>query len=73
MQEVTITLPEGVKAAYPYGTRVEAILGAKDESNKENPVVAAMVNNKLVSLSFKVEINAEVEPVHLYSPYGNRI
>ncbi|MFP4180108.1 MAG: nucleoside kinase [Spirochaetaceae bacterium] len=73
MQEVTITLPEGVKAVYPYGTRVEAILGAKDESNKENPVVAAMVNNKLVSLSFKVEINAEVEPVHLYSPYGNRI
>ncbi|MFO7850190.1 MAG: nucleoside kinase [Spirochaetia bacterium] len=73
MQEITITLPEGVKSAHPYGTRVETILGTENESDKENPIVAALVNNKLVSLSFKVEINASVEPVRLYSPYGNRI
>jgi uridine kinase len=35
--------------------------------------VAALVNHELVSLTFKVEINAVVSPVRLYSPYGNRI
>ncbi len=71
MQEVTVTMPDGVQSTHPYGTRVESILGVANE--KDNPVVAAMVNNKLVSLTFKVEINATVEPVRLYSPYGNRI
>lgn len=76
MQEITVTMPDGSESTYPYGTKVEQIFDIKDskeETEKENPIVAAMVNNKLVSLSFKVEVNAVVEEVRLYSPYGNRI
>ena len=42
-------------------------------SRDENPIIAALVNNALTSLSFKVEINTEVKPVRLYSHYGNRV
>ena len=73
MQEVTVTMPDGAKSTHPYGTRVETLLGVKSREKEDNPVVAALVNNKLVSLTYKVEIDAVLEPVRLYSPYGNRI
>jgi len=73
MQIVEVTLESGESREYPYGTPVHQIFGRGMNSSDENPVVAALVNNALTSLSYKVEINATVKPVHLYSHYGNRI
>jgi uridine kinase len=73
MQEVRVTMPDGAAVSCPYGTRVEDIIGKREAEDSNNPLVAALVNNKLVSLTFKVEINAQLEPVRLRSHYGNRI
>lgn len=73
MQEVRIRLEEGKEQLVPYGTRVAELLGSLNKEHPEGPIVAALVNNDLVSVSFKVEVNGRVEPVRLYSPYGNRI
>lgn len=58
---------------YPYGTPVQEIFGSGMSCRDENPIIAALVNNSLTSLSYKVEINAELKAVRLYSHYGNRI
>ncbi len=71
MKEITVTYGNARKK-YPYGTRVKKIF---EDFPEESPVapVAALVNNELVSLSFKVEINAALEAVTAESPHGIRI
>jgi uridine kinase len=73
MQTVEVRLESGEQREYPYGTRVSTIFEKGMSSRDTNPIIAALVNNALTSLSYKVEINAEVKPVRLYSHYGNRI
>jgi uridine kinase len=73
MQYIRVTVPEIPPAEYPYGTRVQDIFEDAGLEDGNDPIVAAMVNHELVSLTFKVEINAVVSPIRLYSPYGNRI
>ncbi len=73
MQTVEVQLESGEKREYPYGTKVSTIFEKGMSSRDENPIIAALVNNALTSLSYKVEINAVVKPVRLYSHYGNRI
>src|SRR6056297_1999178 len=73
MHTVEVHLESGELREYPYGTRVSTIFEKGMSSRDANPIIAAMVNNTLTSLSYKVEINAEVKPVRLYSRYGNRI
>ncbi len=73
MQTVEVRLESGELRKYPYGTRVATIFEKGMSSRDTNPIIAALVNNALTSLSYKVEINAEVKPVRLYSHYGNRI
>ncbi len=71
MKEITVTFNNSTKD-YPYGTRVSTVLD--DFRGKiHNTPVAALVNNELVSLSFKVEINASLQAVTLESPLGIRI
>ena len=72
MKDITITLENKKSELYPYGTRVNEIF-SRNAIEGETPVVAALVNNELVSLSFKVEINADLKPVSLYDPLGIRI
>src|SRR6056297_1192465 len=73
MHTVEVHLESGEVREYPYGTRVSTIFEKGMSSRDTNPIIAALVNNALTSLSYKVEINAEVKPVRLYSHYGNRI
>lgn len=73
MQTVEVTLESGEIREYPYGTPVHQIFGGGMGSRDKNPIIAALVNNALTSLSYKVEINAAVRPVQLYSHYGNRV
>ncbi|HDQ14213.1 MAG TPA: nucleoside kinase [Sediminispirochaeta sp.] len=73
MQSVTVFLESGEKREYPYGTPVDTIFEKGMSVKDENPIVAALVNSALTSLSYKVEIDAEVKPVRLFSHYGNRV
>jgi len=73
MNQVTGTLPDGSRETVAYGTRVSEFLPSSEADDPQGPVVAALVNNDLVTPSFKIEIDATVEPVKLYSKYGNRI
>ncbi len=72
MKDITITLENRESKLYPYGTRVSEVF-SRNSIGGDTPVVAALVNNELVSLSFKVEINAELKPVTLHDPLGIRI
>jgi uridine kinase len=73
MQTIEVSLESGETREYPYGTTVSTIFETGMGSRDENPIIAALVNNTLTSLSYKVEINSEVKAVRLYSHYGNRI
>ena len=70
MQEIAVYLPSGRIMVLPYGTRVSQILKEEEFSNLPSPAVAALVNNEIVSLSYKIEVNASVELVLLNSLAG---
>jgi len=73
MKEITIRLENGEEQVISYGTRVSDVFQHLIVEKTENPVIAAKINNELVSLSFKIEINAFVEAVRLYSRSGIRL
>ncbi len=74
MKKITVTFPSGRKEMISYGTPVIKILEDSSEfNNLQYPVIAALVNNELTSLSFKIEINAEIKPVTLQSSWGVKI
>lgn len=73
MKEVNIKLESGKEKIIPYGTRVYEVFNDILNVKTENPVIAAKINNELVSLSFKIEINAFVEAVRLHSAPGIRL
>lgn len=71
MNLITVTLPSGRQETVQHGTRVSEVL--RDDSPSEHPVVAALVNNQHVSLSYRIEINATVVPVLLNSAEGRQV
>ncbi len=74
MQKVMCNLPSKRWIELAYGTRVQEIIDSEEEfANPEHPVVAALVNNELVSLSFKIEISSTLKLVSLASEAGMRI
>lgn len=72
MQEVTVTLPSGKREVVPFGTRVGDIFTSAGEG-ASGDIIGALVNNECTSLSYKIEINAELIPVSLESNDGVRI
>jgi uridine kinase len=73
MKEITVTLPTGESRTVPYGTRVGDLLSEEFRSGLPYPPIAALVNNELTSLSFKVEINAQIKPITVASGEGLRV
>ena len=70
MQEIAVYLPSGKILVVPYGTRVSTIIQDEEFTGLQTAPVAALVNNEIVSLSFKVEVNASLEPLLLNSLHG---
>lgn len=64
MNEITVTLPSGKETVVPYGTRVNDLLSKDSLPESSLPITAALVNNELTSLSFKVEVDAKIQPVY---------
>ena len=74
MHEISVTLPSKKRITTTYGTRVYELIKQEEELRQSDfPFVAALVNNELVSLSFKIEINSNLKLVTLDMPQGTRI
>ena len=72
MNEVRVQLSSGQSRTFPAGTRVETIFDDNSGDIQGAPV-AALVNNELTSLSFRVSVNARLQPVYLKDDMGMRI
>ena len=73
MVELQITL-DGKKEKVRKGTKIIDLLGKdRDLSYKADPVIAAKLNGKIVSLSEPILGNATISSVHLLSPFGKRV
>jgi uridine kinase len=70
---VTITFSLGRKKTYPAGTRVEEILQHSEFTEQPKPVVAALVNQALVSLTYRIEVNSGIEAVLLDTRIGANV
>jgi uridine kinase len=68
--QVEVQLPEKSIRVAPDTSLRELLAPYNDASD---PVVAARVNNEVLSLSRRIRINAELRPVHLSSAAGVRI
>jgi len=70
---VAVTFPSGARHEYPSGTRVEEIFKEKEFASPASAIVAALVNKALVSLTYRIEVNANIEPVLLATREGANI
>jgi len=71
---INVQLPSGQSADYPSGTRVEEIFQhSKFIAEQQQPVVAALANGALVSLTYRIEVNSSVEAVLLASRLGANV
>jgi uridine kinase len=71
---ITVQLPSGQSASYPPGTRVEEIFQHVEfRGQRGQPVVAALANGALVSLTYRIEVNSSVEPVLLNTHLGANV
>jgi uridine kinase len=73
VKEVNIKINSEEEITIAYGTKVSDIFRNLLIEKTDNPVIAAKVNNELVSLSFKIEINSSVETVRFNSTPGIRL
>lgn len=73
MKTVQVKLPSGETRTVDYGTRVCEFLDEEELQGHSYPFVAALVNNELVSLSFKIEINAALKPITLETAQGTEV
>jgi uridine kinase len=71
MAMVHIRMPSGETREIPYGTPVsvltEELPPARDKGEE---IIAALIDNELVSLSYKLKFNAAFAPVTVDSPIG---
>ena len=67
----TLTLPNNKTISVETGTKIEDILDLL-EIPLEN-LVAVKINNEICSLTQKIDVNAQIEPVYLNSTQGSAI
>lgn len=70
MNDITVTFPDGSSIRCPFGTRSESLV-AKFSASAEP--AAVKVNNEILSLSTRLEVNSFLEPVPLKSHEGSAI
>jgi uridine kinase len=74
MTTVHIRMPSGKIREIPYGTPVSVLANELPKpENKGEEVIAALIDNELVSLSYKLKFNASFKPVTVDSSPGMSI
>lgn len=77
--EQTITLNyEDQKIQAPTGTRVETVvkdlhLNPENPLYADNPVIGLRMNNEILSFGAKLMVDADIEPIYLFSNIGKRM
>lgn len=71
MKELTLHLPDKTSHTVPFGTKASTLLDFFEK--KDSEIIAVKINNELCSLSQKIEINAQIEPVYLKSTEGSLV
>lgn len=75
---ITLTFKEKL-IKVPIGTRVVEVVDNELHLNEErmryqdNPVIALRMNNEILSFGAKLMVDADIEPVYLFSDIGKRI
>ena len=70
MNDVAITLRSGKVLRVPYGTTVSDLFEGYEPGSCSSAIVAALVNNELASVTYKLKFNSMVEPVMVDTPEG---
>ena len=70
MNEIAVTFPDGTSVRCPFGTRAESLV---DRFSPSAEPAAVKVNNEILSLSTRLEVNSLLEPVPLNSHEGSAI
>lgn len=70
---VEVHLPDGRVLSGPRNTPVGTFLKALPEWNHRDPIVGAVVNGELRELTYPIEMDANVRPVHMSGTDGSRI
>lgn len=71
-QNVEVHLPDGKTLSGPRGTQVGEFL-AKVKDDFSAPIVAAIINNQIHELTFRVEIESHCQPITMDTADGARI
>jgi len=71
MEKIEVNLPDR-KTYWPEGTPVGDIL-AKESSAEDFPLIAARINNEILSLHYRIDVTSDIEPVYLNSEEGLRV
>ena len=67
---VRVTFPDGQPRDYPVGTPVSAVAADPDFPRPALPLFAALLNNQVVSLQHRLNVNCSLAPVDLGSKAG---
>lgn len=71
MNEITVKFPDGASIQCPYGMRVETLV--ERFGPLPYPLVAVRVNNEVLPLATRLEVNVDLKPVTLGSSEGTMI
>jgi uridine kinase len=70
---IRVSLPSGNSAEFPYGIRVVDLLKNEEFNEIRESAIGGLINNDVVSMTFKVEVNAVFKPLTMTSQEGARI
>jgi uridine kinase len=68
--KISVVLPSGKETIVDAGTTTEQILSAPEFADDRPSIIAALVNNEIVSLSYNLEVNCSFQPILLHSRDG---
>jgi uridine kinase len=72
-RNIIVTFGNGRTRTFAYGIQVCQLIDEPEFGESRDSIVGGRVNNEVVSLTFKVEVNATFSPVTMDSPEGARI
>ncbi|MBN1797374.1 MAG: nucleoside kinase [Spirochaetales bacterium] len=71
--EIIVEFPSGKKQAFNSGVKAEQILSDSEFNPVRDQIIAARVNNEIVSVSYKLEVSCTLFPILLDSREGVNI
>ena len=70
---IELIFPSGKKKRYKNSVLVGEVMTDKEFNCEKNSIVAALLNNEVVSLSYCIPVNGLIKPVYLNSPEGTTL